>query len=324
MKNISSHLRIAFSAFLFMNAQGVITHAQAIDHVERNWINDTIITDSSIGVKLPHTVQSWEVEVCASMKGLKDKRGKNKQNWSVEFLNRDSVSEVITISWGNNDMGNIDDYRYLEITGSNFAKKFSKDVSLYSNDNYLVISSAGSGKATVSIGNQSPQYAGEITLNSNPDSFRIKSSGTLDIGYISTFCEIPLSLESGLTVHEITESAVPKQGTPAGIWTQLDRENDPDYARPGGNYTLAVVPNPLNAGDYLIIYLDGAVVNESSWKPGLIKGRLEQTPFEGLYNLKWYTAHMCDGGTECNATLEEGVLSFNFPLLNARLRFRHR
>lgn len=300
-------------------------YCQAIDHIERQWINDTIITDSSFEVKLPCALQSFEIEVCASMKGLKDKQGKNKQFWTVELLNGDSTVELISVSWGNNDMGNIDDYRYLEIAGNDFSKKFSKDVSLYSNDNYLVISTSCPTKATVSIGNQYPQYAGEIMLNRNIDAVRINSHhGTLEIGYISTYCPVTLSLDPNLDLQEIHELATMKQGTPAGIWIPLDRENDPDYARPGGSYTLAVIPDCDTPGDYLIIYLDGAMVNNVAWKPGMIKGRLHQTPFDNIYALKWYTAAMDDAGPECNAAIEDGILSFNFPLLNTRLRFRPR
>ena len=313
-----------FSITALLTATSIECNAQAIERIDRQWINDTTITDASVTLPLPHEIKSFEIEVGASMKGLKDTRGKNKQSWNLELMNNDSVIGIISISWGNNDMGSFDDYRYLELTTRDFSTKFTNGVSLYNHDNALVVTSPVAGKATVSIGDQYPQYAGEISWdNCDIDAVRINCHGTLEIGYISAYCQIPLSLDCGLSTMEIMERAVEGAGQPCGIWVPLDRENDPDYARPGGNYTLAAIPDKENPDNYFIIYMDGAVVNDTEWRPGMIKGRLQGTPFEGMYRLQWYTSTMEDAGNECNATLENGILSLNFPLLNTRLRYRH-
>lgn len=104
-----------------------------------------------------------------------------------------------------------------------------------------------------------------------------------------------------------------------GVWTYFDRENDPAHARPGGRYRLAVVA--AGDGSYDLIYTGGAEVNSSAWLAGMRKGRLVPTPFEGNYDLVWYDAMMEPVENDVSATVADGLMTLNFPLMKTRLRF---
>lgn len=102
-------------------------------------------------------------------------------------------------------------------------------------------------------------------------------------------------------------------------WVYLDRDNDPAVARPGGAYELAAVPT--DAG-FDLIYISGAVTNASSWQPGMLKGRLLSTGFQGYYKLEWFDASAGRIAEECYAQTEDGkILKLVFPALRASLRF---
>lgn len=108
---------------------------------------------------------------------------------------------------------------------------------------------------------------------------------------------------------------------PEGMYEYLDRENDPKYVRLGGRYSLALVRD--TSGGFLMLYTAGAETNSSQWKPGMIKGRLTPTRFQGQYNLLWYDAVFTDRGDEGYATIDPdtGLLTLYFPILKATLRF---
>lgn len=138
---------------------------------------------------------------------------------------------------------------------------------------------------------------------------------------VASFEPDPASaLTTGLTNSDIANLIATSKESPAGYWRYLDRDCNPDYARLGGNYSLAIVPDD-KPGDFLIIYLGGAITEASHWQPGMIKGRLMATPFEGHYDLVWYDATMTPHSAECSASLEQPmVLRLDLPLLKASIR----
>lgn len=104
-----------------------------------------------------------------------------------------------------------------------------------------------------------------------------------------------------------------------GIWQYLDRDANPRYALPGGNYTLATVAD--GRGGYDIIYLSGAEKAASKWEAGMIKGHLSPTVFEHHYNLVWFDAEMNEISRECSADIElPAIMRLNFPLLKTTVR----
>lgn len=103
-------------------------------------------------------------------------------------------------------------------------------------------------------------------------------------------------------------------------WRYLDRDTDQRLLNIGGDYRLATVSR--ENGEYDIIYLGGARVNGSFWKPLMIKGRLIPTPFRGHYDLEWYDAYGQSVNKDASATIEAGtILTLNFPLQGGTVRF---
>ena len=103
-----------------------------------------------------------------------------------------------------------------------------------------------------------------------------------------------------------------------GYWQYLDRDMDDEWLRLGGRYTLATVQSDYG---YDIIYIDGAQVKKSLWRPGMLKGRITKTIFTGNYNLYWIDATMEPIDDEAYATVENGViLTLNFPTYKSQVR----
>lgn len=149
---------------------------------------------------------------------------------------------------------------------------------------------------------------------------RLPGRWVTDMAVTSYAKDPAYELVTGLTEAAIDSLIAASPQSPAGYWRYLDRDCNPDYARPGGNYTLAIVPD-AEPDSYLILYLEGAQTAASRWHPGMIKGRLKGTPFEGHYDLVWYDAELSPHSSECSATLEQPiVLRLDFPLLKASLR----
>ncbi len=108
-----------------------------------------------------------------------------------------------------------------------------------------------------------------------------------------------------------------------GLYSLLDYDFDDSYARPGGSYRIAVVPDGYS-GCFDIFYLDGAKINTSLWHPGMKKGRLLPTPFANLYDVEWYDAEGSLMRHDVQAEFDPlaVTLSFKFPYQNSNLRFR--
>ena len=77
-------------------------------------------------------------------------------------------------------------------------------------------------------------------------------------------------------------------------------------------------------GGYDIVYVGGARVMRSQWKPGMVKGHLRPTIFAGNYDLEWIDATLQPLGDEdAYATLEGGgaILTLNYPLYKSQVRY---
>lgn len=103
-----------------------------------------------------------------------------------------------------------------------------------------------------------------------------------------------------------------------GEWGVFDMKLDDDKLRIGGNYRLAII---RDSDIYKIIYLSGAVTNDKSWKPGMIKGYVYPAPFENIYEIEWIGT---SGGSlkGIKTQLEGDILSLQFPQHDSDLRLR--
>lgn len=106
-----------------------------------------------------------------------------------------------------------------------------------------------------------------------------------------------------------------------GLYSILDYEHDDTYARLGGSYRVAVLPE----GDaYDVYYLGGARENASHWNPGRLKARLRPTAFTSVFDVEWCDAQgewmLQDVQAECDALAK--TITVKFPYQGASIRFR--
>ena len=105
-----------------------------------------------------------------------------------------------------------------------------------------------------------------------------------------------------------------------GKWSYLDRNIDEKRLKLGGKYTLAVVKN--TNGGYDILYYEGAVVNNTKWQCGMLKGTLSPTRFSNNFDLAWYDSVMDVFSDDTYATIDDnGILTLIFPVEKGQIRF---
>lgn len=260
---------------------------------------------------------------------------KSDSAWGVRWTDTSGTPYSIEMSWPVTDFGTLTHKAELLLT---FAKadsilsttSLTRGVDLNKKPNTLRLHIDNQNRLYWTLGSHTIAATGQEQLDGPP------APGTMAIYTLNTGLDI---YESGV-VERYTRPAprltpldsplsfaAPANGadSPAGVWKALDRDNDPQWSRPGGDYTIGVAPSTSHPGQFDIIYLDGATVNAGAWKPGMVKGRLEPTPFARHYNLQWTDAAMEKMGKadECSATLDPygAILTLSFPLQHATLRF---
>lgn len=199
-----------------------------------------------------------------------------------------------------------------------FSTVIDRDVNLDGGENYLLVEGRGD-RYDVHIGDDRMKYCGSVEARS-VSGFGVSSDDDIDVIYFVAHAESLYPIEARVDAVEAESIAAAGDRRPCGIWIYLDRDNDPDFARPGGEYRLAVIPSDVE-GEYLVVYLSGATVNPGKWSPGMIKGIMTATPYEGRYRLRWWDVELKPVGSEGQAVIESGILTFRFPLLRSSLRF---
>lgn len=132
-----------------------------------------------------------------------------------------------------------------------------------------------------------------------------------------------------------------------GYYTVFDRTLEESQLILGGDYLMAIVEdnnpqngkyeNPANSFQknrledsttdnqhtYLLLYISGAHKNAANWKPGMIKGIIETTPFQGIYDITWYDVEGNPLFKDLKVQEGEGnTLSIQFPYQSSSLRLR--
>ncbi|MDE5785879.1 MAG: hypothetical protein K2H98_05035, partial [Duncaniella sp.] len=153
----------------------------------------------------------------------------------------------------------------------------------------------------------------------------LSAKGTIDISELTT-AVIPRP--ENVATTQWTPDAIRERlsradlKSPEGYWEYLDRNTSPRKAREGGQYRLAIVKSLDRPDTYDILYLSGAKVSASSWKPGMRKGRLIPTDYVDHYDLEWIDATFHQHTSDIHASVEQSsILTLSFPLLDSSLRF---
>lgn len=175
--------------------------------------------------------------------------------------------------------------------------------------NTLAVEWADDGTATVLAGERALRPV--MTFDSLPqpaDSVRL--TGTK----LTADCLIAETDDRDFSRLMTAHGADELQGAPR--WRYLDRDSDPKLALAGGAYELALIGNEL-------IYIGGAVTNADLWKPGMLKGRLTPTGYDGYFRLEWVDATGRTLNDESYATFDSAAktMKLTFPGLQTTLRF---
>lgn len=149
------------------------------------------------------------------------------------------------------------------------------------------------------------------------------SGGISVTEYNLEFPSASLSGSSETDIFSALSQLSAKRTELPGIYSLLDYDFDDTYARPGGSYRLAVIPDGDSA-NFGIYYLDGAKVNISLWSSGMKKGQLKPTPFANIFDVEWYDAEGSLMLHDIQAEFDPLALSLTikFPYQNSTFRFR--
>ncbi len=257
---------------------------------------------------------------------------RGKASWEMRFMDRNGKPTCRgVVSWGQTGFDDAYDSRYLRLTTdtADVSGKWHKvaefdffeNVDLHKGANSLV-ADVQDGIAKFYVGSRLVSFGGEAPMKCRPSSVCICSDRDLKLEYVAVkeYADVAARLHTEWDEKKLHERFTVTTDKIEGLWTFLDRDNDPLWARPGGFYTLALVSTP--DGGYDVLYVDGAKTNSSSWHPYMIKGHLKPTIFQNHYTLQWYDAEFNDAGPECSADLQgDGIMVFNFPLHHAWFRY---
>lgn len=319
---------------LFMiSALSMSVHARTL--TERVYFPaPVILQDSSVTVPLDTSlmISSCRVDVRAAMNGIGERPGLAKAYWGLRLVGP-SDTVTVTLRHGNSAFGDLLDKRMSMLTvcrGSDIL--YEKDVSAFESSsgvyNTLRLDlDKLSGDLSVSGGGKNVSEICTLHLGTANmyDAVEVWSRGSLDLALQSL--ETTLSpervLASDRTQESLTAHFAASSDPVEGYWQYLDRENDPQYARPGGRYLLAVVKNDSLGEDcYDILYIDGAETWRDRWKPMMLKGRLRSTIFVDHYDLEWTDSTFDTIERDIHATVtDKSILTLSFPLLKTTMRF---
>lgn len=108
-----------------------------------------------------------------------------------------------------------------------------------------------------------------------------------------------------------------------GFWRVFDRTLDEDLIRLGGDYRLAIMRRVDSPNSYDIYYISGATVNSSAWECGDLKGRLESSGVDGVWNMTWWDAMKRPMSKDIKVqTNGLNTLQIQFPYQNSTLRLQ--
>ncbi len=292
-------------------------------------INDTAVSRQLVSA-VSDSLCSIEVEARGALSKVKERRGLSKNHWGLTLL---APGDTVRISlrFGNTDYGDMLDRRIATLSVTrNGSSLFDKEVAgfrMSSNELNSLNATFTDHQLTVSGGGEQCRELAKVDIAGfSPHEAQVWSVGQLLLTIFSTeTCTPPsIALASGYTFEELKERFRTARDPLEGFWTYFDRSNDPQRARLGGQYTLAVVKKQQSEHEastsgadmaqptsdsfifdnYDIIYVSGAVTLADTWQPMMLKGALRSTIFDGHYDLEWIDSTMQPMTTDLHATLD--------------------
>ncbi len=292
-----------------------------------------VVNDTTYAIDFHESegVSSYIIDVRGAMAGIGERPGLAPAYWGLDLVAEEDTFKL-SLRHGNSAFGDIHDRRQsiltltygAEVLYQEDVKGFESSSGVY-NTLRLEIDRENQ-KLRLSGGGKRVTELSELPFIDKgcPLQARLWSRGELTVSslYLETNLSPSRALASKWSASALTEYFKDSKDEVEGYWRYLDRENDPQYARPGGRYLLALVKSEDEAGGYDIVYVDGAEVHRNEWRPMMLKGHLRPTIFLGHYNLEWIDSTFEPIDRDIHASISDGaILTLSFPLLKTTLRF---
>lgn len=317
---------IRFVAILY----AVVISATSINASRINLKHFQITRGDSLMWNVDDSISDMTIEVRAAVDINKERAGLSKSKWGVVWDYQSSNNfKIIEITWNNTTYGDFADTRqlvvsFIEVTNGERnvvnTSSLEKGVDLSTGLNSVLLEVENS-KFNLFVGSDKYHYIGTFNYD-NAFNGMCGVYSTVDAlvenFVVDTTPDMSLKLMTDYTRQSLSEKFGVKMVAHEGFWCYLDRDNNPDWAKLGGRYNLALLKVK---DDYLIIYLSGAETNSSNWEEGMIKGRLKATIFQNHYDLEWYDSLFELIDVDAYASINNSILTLEFPLYKAKVRF---
>lgn len=276
------------------------------------------------------TISAMTIEVRAAVNTNKERVGLSKSKWGVVWDYQSSNNfKIIEITWNNTNYGDFADtrqlvVRFIEVTNGERhevnTSSLERGIDLSTGLNSVLLE-VESSKFNLFVGKDKYQYIGTFYCN-NTINGMCGVYSTVDASVenfvVETIPDMCLKLKTDYTQQNLREKFSVRMAAHEGFWCYLDRDNNPDWAKLGGRYNIALIKEN---DDYLIVYLSGAETNSSNWNEGMIKGRLKATIFQNHYDLEWYDSMFELIDNDAHASIVNSILILEFPLYKTKIRF---
>lgn len=297
---------------------------------ERIYTEDIIVKkDSLYLIKLENLPISYSIEVRAALSKNDEQEGKSKQEWGIVWNYKTSNDfYYVKILCGNSNFGDFLDQRYADIiigrkqngVDSIFeVRRFNKGVDTAVGYNTLLLEWNNS-TAKFFVGANRLNFVSKINIDLSDGICGVYANEQLHIMSLTIDSKqnIAKKVSTDWSKEKIDKHISVSADKIEGYWEYLDRDNNDKKAKIGGRYKFALI---RDGKEYIILYLSGAVTNASSWKLGMIKGRLKPTIFEDHYDLVWYDSMFEPIENDAYADITDDViLKFQFPIYESSFR----
>lgn len=276
------------------------------------------------------SIKSLTVEARVAVSTNKETHGTSKSSWRLlwNYISNDTYN-FIEFGWQNTDYGDIYDQRQAIITiasvfkGKETIEKkvfLSKGVNLSTGHNTILLE-IKENRYNLFVGAEQLNYIGSFNFDGlifGQCGVKPNVMSTISHFIVEPSINIKKKLETQYSCEILKGKYSETDDANEGFWNYLDRDNNPQWARIGGRYRLAL----LSQGkDYLLLYISGAEVNKSQWNECMIKGRLKATNFENHYDVEWYDSSLELIKNDIYANIDNSILTIYFPIYKSSVRF---
>lgn len=317
-------LRLLILSFLFIQSYGISLS-------EEVYLKDKILTPDSVNLfKLKDDISGLSIEARVAVTDNKERNGYSSAKWGVVWNYKSKTDyNAVELTWKNTNYGDVLDerqaeVRVIEVRNNKITtiktKTLKTDINLSRGFNTILVE-VENNKCNCFIGDNKLLYIGTFNpIDSIQGQVGIYSSTLAKVSnlVIETTHDVKKILKTHHTIESLKNKFKTKVSKQEGFWSYLDRDNNPDWAKIGGKYRLALVE--IDDG-FLILYVGGAEINCNGWTEGMIKGQLKKTIFKDHYDLIWYDSMFEKVDDESHATFDGAILTLEFPIYKSKIRF---